>query len=53
LPSAPRTCRDNEIAAEVMGVRLSSYKTLAFAWPPERTQHQEGPAARNLREDPP
>ncbi|MFG2071338.1 branched-chain amino acid ABC transporter permease [Nonomuraea maritima] len=24
--------RDNEIAAEVMGVRLSSYKTLAFAW---------------------
>ncbi|MFD2355260.1 branched-chain amino acid ABC transporter permease [Nonomuraea ferruginea] len=24
--------RDNEIAAEVMGVRLSYYKTLAFAW---------------------
>ncbi|MEV4105283.1 branched-chain amino acid ABC transporter permease [Nonomuraea sp. NPDC049649] len=24
--------RDNEIAAEVMGVRLSFYKTLAFAW---------------------
>jgi branched-chain amino acid transport system permease protein len=24
--------RDNEAAAEVMGVRLSSYKTLAFAW---------------------
>jgi branched-chain amino acid transport system permease protein len=24
--------RDNETAAEVMGVRLSSYKTLAFAW---------------------
>ncbi|KAB8196886.1 branched-chain amino acid ABC transporter permease [Nonomuraea phyllanthi] len=24
--------RDDEVAAEVMGVRLSSYKTLAFAW---------------------
>ncbi|WP_119727492.1 branched-chain amino acid ABC transporter permease [Thermomonospora amylolytica] len=24
--------RDNEIAAEVMGVRLAFYKTLAFAW---------------------
>jgi branched-chain amino acid transport system permease protein len=24
--------RDNEAAAEVMGVRLSTYKTLAFAW---------------------
>lgn len=29
---ALRAIRDNEAAAEVMGVRLASYKTLAFAW---------------------
>ncbi|WP_174189151.1 branched-chain amino acid ABC transporter permease, partial [Nocardia barduliensis] len=27
-----RAIRDNEIVAEMMGVRLAYYKTLAFAW---------------------